>query len=329
MAFNALVEPPLEPAVSSNQSKESKTIGDTMAKSSKKLVTLLTKPTKRVISLEQSCRPQSHKRNQDDLNQDDPSWISNAFYAQDTWENARPEEYDPVIMRDVLRPRKEVPGPSTCDLGPLISKIKFREPETFINNDMLYMLYEPTKYTPFTKKLVVFDDYPEKFLEEGVLAKKYVKNNISDKRFKRYYFLRISHLEENTKGFCKLRQLKRKDKDQVFSSSKIRGYIEVKIDFNYRHGFVDYFVERYNNQQYIFTEVDYPNLHPHGIEDIYKRRRDCINKKGVDQDIIVSLKIFMRSTIVVVHIEDFHMWIESYQRKINLTPPEGKQMDLL
>nr|GFB35150.1 guanine nucleotide binding protein (G-protein), alpha subunit [Tanacetum cinerariifolium] len=166
----------------------------------------------------------------------------------------------------------------------------------------------------------MFDDYPEKFLEEGVLAKKYVKKNIFDERFKRDYFLRISHLEENTKGFFKLRQLKRKDKDQVFSSSKIRRYIEVKTDFDYRHGFIDYFVERYNNQQYIFIEADYPNLYPHDIEDIYKRRRHCINKKGVDQDIIESLKIFMRSTIIVPHIEDFHIGIESYQRKISLTP---------
>lgn len=29
----------------------------------------------------------------------------------------------------------------------------------------------------------------------------------------------------------------------------------------------------------------------------------------------------MEAYVVVAHIEDFHMGIESYQRKVNLTPP--------
>ncbi|GJR06026.1 hypothetical protein Tco_0529010 [Tanacetum coccineum] len=132
----------------------------------------------------------SRKNNKDFDNQQ----TANAFSAPDTWENARPEEYGHVIMRDMLRPRKEAPGPLTCDLVPLVSKIKFREPKTFINNNLLYLLYGKTKYTPSTKKDVMFDDYTEKFLEESVLAKKYVKTEIARDRFKRYAFLGIFHL---------------------------------------------------------------------------------------------------------------------------------------
>ena len=63
------------------------------------------------------------------------------------------------------------------------------------------------------------------------------------------------------------------------------------------------------------------NLHPHDIEDILKRRRDCFNKNGIDKDVIESIYIFMKAYDLVAHIEYFQMGIESYQRKVNLTPP--------
>nr|GEV57102.1 reverse transcriptase domain-containing protein [Tanacetum cinerariifolium] len=39
----------------------------------------------------------------------------NTFKSRDPWEHSRLEEYDPIITRDVLRLRKEAPGPPTCD----------------------------------------------------------------------------------------------------------------------------------------------------------------------------------------------------------------------
>jgi hypothetical protein len=37
--------------------------------------------------------------------------------------------------------------------------------------------------------------------------------------------------------------------------------------------------------------------------------------------VIESVLIFIKAYVVVVHIEDFQMGIESYQRKVSLTPP--------
>lgn len=51
--------------------------------------------------------------------------------------------------------------------------------------------------------------------------------------------------------------------------------------------------------------TDYVNLHPHDIEDMYFSRINDNLKTKFDPDIVESLKIFVRSKVVVVHVEDF------------------------
>lgn len=181
-------------------------------------------------------------------------------------------------------------------------------------------MYDPTKYIPSTKKVAVCEEILDRFLEEGVLAEKYVKKQISPKRYNEDAYLGLINLKENTRGFFKLRKLKQKPRHEVYFEHKIQRQI-VDTKHLYSHGFVEYHVVREDNQQYQFIEADYINLHPRDNEDIYKRRINCYNKKGVDQDIIESLKIFTRSRVVVVHVEDFPMRIKSYQKRNNLTPP--------
>ncbi|GKA36320.1 hypothetical protein Tco_0722811 [Tanacetum coccineum] len=121
--LNTLVEPPSEPVVNFNHSKESKDVKDTMTKPSsssqpmEKVVDLspegvdLEDIAKKPVDAPIDVRAEeifnklfytskSRKINRDFDNQQ----IMNAFSALDTWENALPEEYDLVIMRDILRP---------------------------------------------------------------------------------------------------------------------------------------------------------------------------------------------------------------------------------
>jgi hypothetical protein len=45
------------------------------------------------------------------------------------------------------------------------------------------------------------------------------------------------------------------------------------------------------------------------------------NKTRFDQDIVESLKIFMRSRLIVVHVEYFQIIVESFQKRVILTIP--------
>nr|GEU30048.1 hypothetical protein [Tanacetum cinerariifolium] len=60
----------------------------------------------------------------------DKQQISEAFQAPGIG-NPRLGDYDLVIMRNVLSPRKETSGIPTCDVGPLLSKLKFTDPEPY------------------------------------------------------------------------------------------------------------------------------------------------------------------------------------------------------
>ncbi|GKE10638.1 hypothetical protein Tco_1414189, partial [Tanacetum coccineum] len=119
----------------------------------------------------------------------------------------------------------------------------------------------------------------------------------------------------------RVRQKKRKLREEVLLPYKIQRYVEVTSERLWTHGFIEYHVVRRENKHYRFIEADYINFHPHDIDDMFLRRANSYNKKGISQDILKSLEIFMRSWVVVVHVEDFHMGIKSYEKRINLTPP--------
>lgn len=67
--------------------------------------------------------------------------------------------------------------------------------------------------------------------------------------------------------------------------------------------------------------VDLTTIHTGSLKLItYNCRTSSNIKKGVDQDIVESLKIFIRLRLIMVHVEEFQIGVESYQKNVNLTP---------
>ncbi|GKC64477.1 hypothetical protein Tco_1097075 [Tanacetum coccineum] len=78
---------------------------------------------------------------------------------------------------------------------------------------------------------------------------------------------------------------------------------------------------RANDSIVLITEPDYKNLNKNDIEDMYML---CVNGKVEDYaetGLLWSLLVFIRSIVIWERVHDFHLSVESYQQKVNLTPP--------
>ncbi|GKA22967.1 hypothetical protein Tco_0708929 [Tanacetum coccineum] len=112
-------------------------------------------------------------------------------------------------------------------------------------------------------------------------------------------------MNEVARNFTKERQRVAKPCHEVYITSKIVHYIDVDADSFRIEGFINYFFIRDNGLAYRFTEADYHNLHTQDIDDMYHSSISYLYTQGNDQDIKDLLKIFMRSNVTVVHVEDF------------------------
>lgn len=119
-------------------------------------------------------------------------------------------------------------------------------------------------------------------------------------------YLGITDLLEVGKNFLKARQIRAQPRESAYSHHMIVHYINFNSERLRDHGFIDYYVRRDDQQNYRLSEADYENLHPHDIEDMCLKRISFLNKKFIGQDIVDSSKIFMRSRVLVVHVDDFH-----------------------
>ncbi|GJS67476.1 hypothetical protein Tco_0682040 [Tanacetum coccineum] len=71
----------------------------------------------------------------------------------------------------------------------------------------------------------------------------------------------------------------------------------------------------------LITELDYKYLNKNDIEDMYLL---CINNKVKDYretELLGSLVVFIRASVIWERAYDFQLGIESYQQKVNLTAP--------
>lgn len=148
------------------------------------------------------------------------------------------------------------------------------------------MLFGPNEYQPSTKEVATYEEIPEPFLEEERFLDIFSEEEVDHDNYDFDAFIGIINVNERSRGFYRLRQLKRKPREEVFSNSRILRYIEINSEYQHSHGHVEYHVVRTDNQHYHFTESDYLNLHPHDLKYILKRRRECFNKKAIDQDVI-------------------------------------------
>ncbi|GKD20391.1 hypothetical protein Tco_1222094 [Tanacetum coccineum] len=67
------------------------------------------------------------------------------------------------------------------------------------------------------------------------------------------------------------------------------------------------------------TKLDYKNLNKNDIEDIYLLIMNGKVPDYTETELLWSLSVFIRSSVIWERVHDFQLGIESYQQKVNLT----------
>ncbi|GJY18822.1 hypothetical protein Tco_0390313 [Tanacetum coccineum] len=121
----------------------------------------------------------------------------------------------------------------------------------------------------------------------------------------------------------------RKPKEVVYSNSKIVQVIKTYWELGHEHKFVTEIIARRVNGSIVsITEPDYKNPNKNGIEDMYL---SCVNGKiedYIETQLMWSLSVFIRSTMIWERVHDFQLGMESYQKKVNLTAPTITFLDI-
>ncbi|GKA76074.1 hypothetical protein Tco_0782452 [Tanacetum coccineum] len=113
-----------------------------------------------------------------------------------------------------------------------------------------------------------------------------------------------------------------KPKEEIYSNSKIVQVIKTYWELGHEHNFVTEIIARRANGNIVsITKSDYKNLNKNDIEDMYLL---VVNDKVPDYaetELLWSLSVFVRSTVIREKVHDFQLGMESYQHKVNLTAP--------
>nr|GEW38087.1 hypothetical protein [Tanacetum cinerariifolium] len=115
-------------------------------------------------------------------------------------------------------------------------------------------------------------------------------------------------------------------KHDVFSTKRIIIVTHVKVMKWYDYEYLeDIEVRREDQQLYTFREGDFPRLNLCDIEDMLLL---LVKKKlfNIERDVIfdlnVELGIFTRRVVILKRVEDLHLGVKSYQKKLEITRPK-------
>ncbi|GJW27848.1 hypothetical protein Tco_0044723 [Tanacetum coccineum] len=115
-------------------------------------------------------------------------------------------------------------------------------------------------------------------------------------------------------------------KHNVYSTKKIMGVKSVSVKKLHGYGHLEeIMVKRADRQFYKFKEGDFVDLHLNDIEDMLLLAVQHKLFHLTDSDIvdfIVALCMFTRSLVIKKRVEDLQLGVESYQKKLNITPPQ-------
>ncbi|GKA83723.1 hypothetical protein Tco_0805318 [Tanacetum coccineum] len=113
------------------------------------------------------------------------------------------------------------------------------------------------------------------------------------------------------------------DKDVALG---ILSVVSVKVDKQFGYGyFQEIMVRKVDQKLYTFKEGDFPKLHLNDIEDILLLhvQNKLFNLDGDDiVDLVVALRMLTRRIVIQKRVEDVQLGVESYQKKLNITPPQ-------
>ncbi|GJU57868.1 hypothetical protein Tco_1235634 [Tanacetum coccineum] len=124
-----------------------------------------------------------------------------------------------------------------------------------------------------------------------------------------------------------LEYLKSKDSKRKYTTSitKMKGAC-VKVNKLHGYGYLEeIMVRRADRQMYKFKEGDFINLYLNDIEDMLLLvvQHKLFHLVGdVIVDLVVALRMFIRSLIIKKRVEDVQLGVESYQNKLNITRPQ-------
>ncbi|GJY16143.1 hypothetical protein Tco_0386565 [Tanacetum coccineum] len=106
--------------------------------------------------------------------------------------------------------------------------------------------------------------------------------------------------------------------------------VSVKKLHGYGH-LEEIIVKRADRQLYKFKEGDYVDLHLNDIEDMLllavQHKLFYLTKSDII-DFIVALRMFTRSLVIKKRVEDLQLGVESYQKKLNITPPQQTILEI-
>ncbi|GJS95045.1 hypothetical protein Tco_0802013 [Tanacetum coccineum] len=121
-------------------------------------------------------------------------------------------------------------------------------------------------------------------------------------------------------------QLNKFSKHNVYSTKKILRVKSVSVKKLYVYGHLEEIVvKRANHQFYKFKEGGFVDLHLNDIEDMLLLAVQHKLFHLTDSDIvefIMALRMFTRSLVIKKRIKDLQLGVESYQKKLNITPPQ-------
>ncbi|GJS83431.1 hypothetical protein Tco_0749972 [Tanacetum coccineum] len=168
------------------------------------------------------------------------------------------------------------------------------------------------------------------YLRGGSNDKKYTASTTKSKAV-RYAILGISHWQTKRQNFYGY-TTKMGSKHDVYMTKRIIRIISVKVNewYGYDH-LEEIVVKRADQQLYTFKEGDFKRLHLSNIKDMLLL---VVQNKlhNLDTNVVVhmavNLRIFARRTVIQARVEDLQLGVESYQRKLNLTKPRTRDVDM-
>ncbi|GJW86501.1 hypothetical protein Tco_0273907 [Tanacetum coccineum] len=121
-------------------------------------------------------------------------------------------------------------------------------------------------------------------------------------------------------------------KHGVYSTKRILSIISVKVNEWYGYGYLEEIVvKRADKKLCTFKECDFKRMRLNDIEDMLLL---IVQKKVHNLDtnfvvyLVVNLRMFARKTIIQAKVEDLQLGVESYQKKLNLTKPRTREVDM-
>ncbi|GJW59184.1 hypothetical protein Tco_0105915 [Tanacetum coccineum] len=121
-------------------------------------------------------------------------------------------------------------------------------------------------------------------------------------------------------------------KHDVYFTKRILSIISVKVNEWYGYGHLEEIVvKRADQKLYTFKEGDFKRLRLNDIKDMLLLVVQ-IKLHNLDTNVVVhlavNLRMFVQRTVIQARVEDLQLGVESYQKKLNLTKPRTRDVDM-